>query len=296
MYRVISVTPFEPKDNYDLSKLNDVSILIKTLERKEHLVNQIYSVQKYGFRGPVIIADDSRQPYKKDVLGLFPDMNITYLELPYDTGTAEGRNLMLGRTTTPYFVLCDDDFIFEARTRIPLMRKMLIENELDIVGGVFLQYNLKTRKGKYLKKLSDFFLKFNAVLPSVDRYEYFGNFEIEGDVIRLNKVKYHEPFTICDLTHNFFIARTDKVKSFGGWNSILKGGEHQNFFIRAKLNGLKVATTRKCGVIHDRWTKNSEEYVALRARGNDYQNLALAEFGFKRIENYGSVLGGKFGT
>lgn len=296
MYKIINVAPLEPRVNYDLSKLKDVSILIKTLERKEHLINQIYSIRKYGFKGAIIIADDSKQPYRQAVLDLFPDMNITYLEMPYDSGTAEGRNFMLEHTRTPYFVLCDDDFIFEPRTRIPIMRQMLIENNLDILGGVFLQYNLKSRKGKYLNRLAEFFLKFNTVLPSVQMYEYFGNFEVDGEIIRLNKVKYHDPFTVCDLTHNFFIARTERVKSFGGWNPILKGGEHQNFFIRAKRKGLKVATTRKCGVIHDRWTKNSEEYVALRARGNDYQNIALAEFGLKRMENYSSVLGGKFGT
>jgi hypothetical protein len=101
--------------------------------------------------------------------------------------------------------------------------------------------------------------------------------------------------TICDLTHNFFLAKTEKVKAFGGWNPILKGGEHQNFFIRAKLAGLKVGTTRQCGVIHDQWTSNSEEYISLRNRGNDYQELALKEFGFNTIENYRDVLGGKFG-
>ena len=149
MFRIVNLIPFEKKQNYYLDSLNDVSILIKTLERPQQLINQLYSIRKYKFKGPIIIADDSKQPYKEEVLRIFPELSITYINLPFDTGTAEGRNLMLEKTNTPFFVLCDDDFIFEPRTRLPLMRKMLIENNLDLLGGVFRQYNLKSRKQRF---------------------------------------------------------------------------------------------------------------------------------------------------
>ena len=295
MYRVVNIVPFEKKENYFLDKMDDISILIKTLERPVQLINLLESIQKYGFKGPVIIGDDSREPYKKRILDLFPKMNITYVELPFDAGTAEGRNRMLDHTHTQFFVLCDDDFIFEPRTRIPLMRRMLIENNLDILGGVFLQYNMKSKIGRLKFKITKFFLKFNILIPADQMYEYQAGLELDGNVCKLYKVKYKDPFTICDLTHNFFIARTDKVKAFGGWNSILKGGEHQNFFIRAKLNGLRVATTRQCGVIHDRWSPAPELFKQLRDRGKDYQKIALAEFGIDTMENFRNVMGESFG-
>ena len=94
------------------------------------------------------------------------------------------------------------------------------------------------------------------------------NFELEGKSCVMKKMKYQDPFTICDMTHNFFIARTEKVTSFGGWNPLLKGGEHQNFFIRAKLNKLKIATTRLCGVVHDRWSPAPELFKELRENSN----------------------------
>ncbi len=296
MFRVLNWIPFESKKNYLLNDLRDVSILIKTLERPEQLINQLFSIRKYKFSGPIVIADDSKAPYRERILGLFPDLNITYINLPFDTGTAEGRNRMLDETHTPLFVLCDDDFIFEPRTRIPLMRKMLLDNNLDILGGVFRQYNLKSKKQRIKFRISNwFFKKLNILIPSTGIFEYHAGFDLIDNTCKMKKVPYKDPFTLCDMTHNFFIAKTDKVKSFGGWNPILKGGEHQNFFIRAKLNGLKVATTRQCGVVHDRWSPAPALFKELRDRGAAYQKLALEEFGITKMENFEAVMREKFG-
>lgn len=296
MFSIFNWIPFEKKKNYLLDALNDVSILIKTLERPEQLHNQLYSLRKYKFSGPVIIADDSRDPYKEQTLSLFPDLNINYIILPFDTGTAEGRNVMLENTTTEYFVLCDDDFIFEPRTRLPVMRKMLIDNQLDLLGGVFRQYNLKSRKDTLKFRISNWiFRKINILIPATNIFEYHASFDLTENICRMKKISYQDPFTICDMTHNFFIAKTEKVKSFGGWNPILKGGEHQNFFIRAKLNGLKIATTRLCGVVHDRWSPAPPIFKELRDRGAYYQKVALEEFGITRMENFQEVMKEKFG-
>jgi hypothetical protein len=296
MFRIVNWIPFEKKENYYLDSFKDVSILIKTLERPEQLINQLYSIQKYQFKGSIIIGDDSKVPYKEKILALFPKLNITYINLPFDTGTAEGRNIMLKYTKTPLFVLCDDDFIFEPRTRLPLMRKMLLENNLDLLGGVFRQYYLKSRKEKLKFTISNWIFKnCNILIPSTSIFEYSANFELVGTSCVMKKMEYQDPFTICDMTHNFFIARTDKVTAFNGWNPLLKGGEHQNFFIRAKLNGLKVATTRLCGVVHDRWSPAPELFKELRERGATYQKIALGEFGIEKVENFKEVMKEKFG-
>lgn len=293
--KLIDLAPFERFSNYSLSGVHNISILIKTLEREAHLIQLLTSIKKFGFQGPILIADDSRVPYGKSIKAKFPQLQIHYLELPYDTGTAEGRNVMLKLVQTPYFLLCDDDFVFDKRTRIPLMLKKLSDFNLDILGGVFRQHNRKTRVGKYLLQLNKFLNSFDWTLPSYQIYEYHAGLSVEKDRISLFPITYKNPVTVCDLTHNFFLARTDKVKAFGGWNPKLKGGEHQNFFIRAKIAGLKVGTTRRCGVIHDQWTENSDLYNNLRKRGGEYQMIALEEFGVKSIEHFKEVLGEQFG-
>lgn len=292
--RLVNLAPFEPKANWDLSNCFDVSILIKTLEREAHLVQLLESIQQFGFQGPIFIADDSFVPYGDRIIQFFPKLNLTYLKLPYDSGTAIGRNRMLELVDTTYFLLCDDDFVFDRRTRIPIMKRLMIKNDLDILGGVFRQHNKKSRKGKFLFLLNKLLNCFGWVLPSTQIYEYSAGINIESDSLSLFPVKYQNPVTFCDLTHNFFLAKTEKVKAFGGWNSILKGGEHQNFFIRAKLAGLRVGTTRLCGIVHDQWTINSKEYKVLRERGGYFKKKALEEFGFSTIENYKEVLGEDF--
>ena len=297
MYKIINLIPFEKKENYYLDQLNNVSILIKTLERPSQLKNLLFSIQKFKFKGPVIIADDSKQSYKDIILRLFPDLDITYLVLPFDTGTAEGRNIMLEHTQTPLFVLCDDDFIFEPRTRIPVMRKLLIDNNLDILGGVFIQYNLKSRKQKIKFNVSKWlFQKMNILIPANNIFEYHAGFDLDGNVCRMKKIPYKGPITVCDMTHNFFIAKTEIIKAIGGWNPLLKGGEHQNFFIRAKLKSLKVATTRECGVIHDRWSTPPLLFKELRERGANYQKIALDEFGITKMLNFKEIMNEQFGN
>lgn len=293
--KIVNLAPFEAKKNCTLVGCDNVSIVIKTLEREAHLVQLLESIRHFGFQGPILIADDSLEPYGDRIKASFPNLDISYHELKYDSGTAEGRNRLLVKVKTPYFLLCDDDFVFDRRTRLPLMKQLLEEYQLDILAGVFRQHNRKTRLGKYLLKVNNFLNRFGWVLPSTQIYEYHAGLTILNDKISLYSIPYQDPVTVCDLTHNFFLARTAKVKAFGGWNPVLKGGEHQNFFIRAKLAGLKVGTTRRCGVIHDQWTPNSEAYKALRSRGNEYQMLALQEFGIKRLDNYSEVLGGTFG-
>lgn len=296
MYKVVNIAPLQNKSNYNLDRLDDVSILIKTLERERHLKNLLYSIQRLGFKGPILIADDSKISYKDSILDAFPKLNIQYFVLPYDSGTSIGRNLLLQNTRTKYFVLCDDDFIFESRTRVPLMLKYLMKYKLDILGGVFWEY-LPVKKWHYRwQKIFKKLLEYNWILPPPTFYMYHGNYIIIGDTCRLEAIAYRDPITACDFTHNFFIAKTESVLSFGGWNPDLKGGEHQNFFIRAKLKGLKIATTTKCGVIHDRWTPNSHEYLTLRLRGKNFQEYALSEFGIKHVENYEEVTGGFFGS
>ena len=56
-----------------------------------------------------------------------------------------------------------------------------------------------------------------------------------------------------------------------------------------------MATTRLCGVVHDRWSPAPELFKELRERGNYYQTIALNEFGIDTVENFNEVMKEKFG-
>ena len=102
---------------------------------------------------------------------------------------------MLDQFKISFFVLCDDDFVFDRRTRLPLMKSLLQENQLDLLEGVFRQHNRKTRKGIYSVHLNEFLIKLGWVLPAAQFYEDQANFEIETNRISLKKVVYNEPLT-----------------------------------------------------------------------------------------------------
>jgi hypothetical protein len=60
------------------------------------------------FTGPIVIADDSREPMAA------PDERTTVLALPFNSGVPRGRNAALAAVATPYALVTDDDVVFTA--------------------------------------------------------------------------------------------------------------------------------------------------------------------------------------
>lgn len=247
----------------------DCSIIIKTFERYECLRRLLCSIQKHaGNEYRIIIADDSKTPYKEAIIREFGKLCVDYITLEFDSGLSVGRNAMLDQVSTEFFVLCDDDFVFDRRTDLVRMRELLCVNECDILGGecydiVPLQWGLireriRSRHLSYLLRIFDR----RGGRPR----RYFGR--IEGDKKKgqqlMMPLPYQAPVTICDYCCNFFIARTSSVRKIGGWNPALKVGEHEDFFFRAKKHGLVIGHTSEIGVNHLQYLP--EEYRPFRAR------------------------------
>ena len=108
--------------------MNEITIIIKTFERKKSLICLLKSIQKYYPEIPIIILDDSRNNYKNEVMNKFSKLNIEYIVTEFDIGLSEGRNRILRKVKTKYFLLCDDDFEFDERTKL----KQLLEHVRDI--------------------------------------------------------------------------------------------------------------------------------------------------------------------
>jgi len=280
--------------DYRLDKTTDVSIVIKTFERFDNLKRLLDSLRRLNCQLPILVADDSKEPYETKIKTLFPDLNIQYYVLPFDTGLSGGRNFLLERLATSYFVLCDDDFIFDKRSRINWMKEQLVMNNLDILGGVFFEYRPTTgwqwRWHVQMKRL----LKRNILLPATIVYNYFGCYTIDNGVCTVTQPTYTPPVTGCDFCHNFFIAKTASVRNVGGWKNELKVGEHEHFFIKAKLNGLRVGTTQEAGIIHANFYDTENDYSFFRTREKEFKVDALKEFGIEKVVNYREVFGYTF--
>jgi glycosyltransferase involved in cell wall biosynthesis len=283
-----------PSKEYLLNTSNDISILIKTFKRPDNLKRLLSSLQQLKCTLPIFIADDSPESYETEIKKLFPQLNLHYNVLPFDTGLSEGRNILLRQVTTPYFLLCDDDFIFDKRSRVLWMKEQLKKNDLDILGGVFFEYRPKTLWDRrwYIQKHR--LLKRNIIVPATTIYNYYGSYQINGKICTISRPIYKPPITRCDFCHNYFIGRTQSVLNTGGWKKELKVGEHEHFFIKAKMHGLKVATTQEAGIFHGNFYDTLNDYLDFRTREPQFKVNVLGEFGIEEVANYKEILGFTF--
>lgn len=232
----------------------------------------------------ILIADDSKMSSEDLIKSEFSDLPITYLNLPFDTGLSEGRNVLVNHVSTDYFLLCDDDYVFESRTDLDRALEVLKENKLDIVGGEYYNYvnipNLKV----FVRQITHPFRLLRFFLHRYKRSAYIGNFVMKDKDCEL-QVSYLPPekeITRCDLVNNFFIAHTATVRSMGGWDKELKMGEHEDFFLRAKQKGLQVAFLANFGTGH---------YPAIPVKNSAYDQYRVRAADFKRrfVKKHGFV-------
>lgn len=242
--------------------LTDVTIIIKAFERPESVKKLLNSICQFYPSIPIIIADDSRKPNPEEITSRFP--NVEYIFLPFDVGLSAGRNVLLTRIKTKYFVLCDDDFIFDEKTRLAEFKKILDETDVELVGGYFHEFDAN---GEFSKT-----------------HLYAGDLVLDSARhLRLVVLTPAQPFVRCDIVPNFFMADTKAVvQKTGGWDPELKVEEHTDFFWRAKKAGLKVAFCPDVSVNHQ--LAGDESYDAYRhARVNTYHLIFFKKSGIRRF-------------
>ncbi len=205
---------------------NNVTVIIKTLERPYCLALLLKSICLHWGKIPVLVCDDSREPLYPDQAQ--PQQNIKWLTLDFNAGhtLGAGRNYLVDQAETEYVFLCDDDHAITAQTRLQAMYDFLQQSGYDLVAG------------------------------AQGREEYgAANFEQQGKVIIQ---KFHQHYGLvapdivaCDRVSNTFLARRKALQQVR-WQDKVYGLEHADFFIRGKQQGLKVAQMGKTWVDHDR--------------------------------------------
>ena len=254
--------------------MEEITILIKTFERKKVLIRAIKSVLKFYPNINIIIGDDSKVSCEEEIKGKFKNKNIKVYNLPYDCGISYGRNFILKKVKTKYFCLMDDDFVFDKKTHLEDALNILKEKNLSIIGG-------HVRNYKIIKNFKD---KIIFLIQKILKYEiptnYIGKFTLlKKDTLKVEYVVHSFPdYTDTEITLNFFIGVTKDILN-NLWDEELKLQEHTAFFYKAKKNKFKIGYTNKLSIRH--CPVQNKDYEKKRKR--NYSQLFMQKNNLNKI-------------
>jgi len=247
-----------------IANLTQLTAIIKTFERPRVLARLLASMHKYYPELRVLVADDSLDGQSRE----FPvSANTYYLRLPADVGLSAGRNAMLARVRTPYFLLLDDDLQFHRRTRLETLLQSVAGGEQDLVAGDLIGCQ---RKWLFVQRKPQ---------PG------HGTLHVQGGNLTLRRggLLTDDGLVRCDLVHNFFVARTDRVRAMGGWDPDLKLDEQVEFFFRARQFSLRVGMCPEVTAFHWATRRPGPRYSEYRSR--NFNSLAWDKMGLKQMVN-----------
>jgi hypothetical protein len=237
----------------DLSRL---TAIVRTCERPASIERLVKSVRRLYPALRLLVADDSRQPRAVD--------GADWIRLPADVGVGAGRNAALARVRTPYFLLLEDAHELTRRSRIEALFELVAHSQLDIAAGDAIR--CQRRLAIFTRRTPD---------PGHATFE----FSADGLTLRPGHRAGVETWLAVDLAHNFFVARTDKVRAMGGWDPQLLIDERIEFFVRAQRFGMRVGLVPDASV--QRWPDRRD--MSQPATSRDFTALALAKMGVARL-------------
>lgn len=267
---------------------DDLTIIIKTFERKDSLFRLLKSIEKTYKELKIIIVDDSKKSYKKEILKKYQNiLNIEYYILDFDSGLSKGRNFLLNKVKTKYFLLCDDDFEIYEKTDLRNAYLKIEKYNLDILGGSYSNILAPTTIINILKILKKPKRILNYFFKKGESYLYNAKIEINGNDIYIDRKDTFyfkkEDVYITDMVQNFFIGKTESIKKISGWQpEEVKMGEHSIFFIRAKQSKLKIGFLENFYINH--YPEVTLEYYKYRKRAKYFFELGCKELGIKVID------------
>lgn len=237
--------------------MKNLTVCIKTMNRPKTLDETLKRVRLALPDSPIFVADDSTTPINVNPIA------DKYWILEPDSGVSYGRNYLIDRVQTPYFLIMDDDNFFTEETDIGRLLTIEKEYNVDIVTGV------KYRKGEIKSA--------NSRIEISDGVLKLFGFELSNST---------ESFPLYDFAPNFFVAQTnlrEKIK----WDEDFKfGGEHADFFLRASKLGISVSSCLSSRFI-DQGNESVEPNTEYRNRSKYYRQVLFAKHGLtakKRVD------------
>uniref|UniRef100_A0A8C5G300 Beta-1,4 N-acetylgalactosaminyltransferase 2-like n=1 Tax=Gouania willdenowi TaxID=441366 RepID=A0A8C5G300_GOUWI len=242
-----------------------VTITTKTFLRYPKLKIMVESVRTFYPKIHIVIADDNIRTET------IPGRNIEQFYMPPAKGWFAGRNLAVSQVNTKYFMWVDDDYLFTEKTKIEKFVEVLEANpELDMVR-MFVGGSVGGNRW-------DFTFLYNE-----------GDDE-EGGCMYL---KFHTQFhplpgyPNCSLVNgvvNFFLARTDAVRSIGFDPVIKRVGHPGEQLFMDGLGYLMVATCddpENMHINHQPHAENGVSYNKFRHPANKYMDYRYPIYYFK---------------
>lgn len=257
-------------------RIKDVTFIIKTFERFYCVKRLVKSIFKYYPNAKILIADDSEVPCKNYFEQHYSRNKVKVFEVEKDCGLSYGRNYLVKRVKTKYFIVLDDDFVFDKKTDIIKMVNLLEEHNLDILGGYFRNHSTVGNAYDMLKVWVQSLLNYNQ--PN----NYIGhlNFDKPSKTLYADYIRNEFPdYVETDITHNFFVAVTQSILNNNLWDEELKLHEHTAFFLKSKLNNKKVAFSNCASVRH--MPVRLKKYSSFRDR--NFTKIFMELYGIKKI-------------
>ncbi len=211
--------------------MKDLTALVVTMMRDEYLFKCISSLREVYPDINIVVGDNGYPSKEKKIF--CEEHGAKYFELPFDCGICVGRNMLVDRIKTIYTMVGDDDFFYTPGAKVNKMLEFMRERpEFDLIGG-------RIEEGGSVRNYQGF----------IDFYP--GHFIYRS--LELDKFKTADcglQYKACELTFNFFVAKTEMLKAVRWDEQIKVAYEHSTFFIDAKKAGKKVAFTPDAIVVH----------------------------------------------
>ena len=245
---------------------NLVTIIVKTMGRMEKVFNTLETARRYYPTISIIVSDDADN--LKQTEGMY--RGFYYLPMPYDVGLSAGRNQMVDRVRTEYFLTLDDDFLFDETSRIDYLLHALEESKFDVAAAK------------------------NPIDEEKFGFDYCGIMTVKDRALYLSEGEYQEIHGCqhVDFVPNIFVGRTETFHKKIRWDEALKLGEHEDFFLRGKHAGIKVLTCPAVGFIHDQvehWLRKTP-YDRMRSRVFDFWKTSLKKHALTKLVSFGRTV------
>ncbi|MEN2433542.1 glycosyltransferase [Comamonas sp. F1-6] len=265
------------KNRKNIEKI-DCSALIKSTGRIPQLARLISSLKANNPDFPILILDDSGVDLS-GIKSILRDGDRLIEMGDVDVGLSEGRNILVESCKSKFLLLLDDDFLIMPDSNIENGLINLIEEGLDIVGGAVFDYGYAANVREMPRDFRGFLHKESRVL----------------NITSLPLTVEHEELSVSrnvDLVMNFFVARKESILK-NLWDKSLKLGEHLDFFLRAKENGLKISYLPQMYTLHYRPSGDADPlYQIKRSRAEKFIEKNFEKHAIDIVLKNGEVIKG----